>query len=409
MPLPLKGIRVLDLTWIVAGPLASRLLADFGAEVIKVESTTKVDGGRWNGVHLFGTLPGNANRDPNAGGYFQDVGGSKLSCSLNLATPDGLELLRKLVTASDVIICNLGGDQLERWGIGYEQARILNPRIIVVNMPSMESSGPRANWSAYGDEFAAVSGLKSISGNPAELPLLFGHHYPDFGPNPFHGAIAVMAALHHRDRTGEGQFVEVSQYESTVSVLGPAVLQRTSGGERPGRTGNRSERACPHNIYRCEGDDAWCAITVLTDEQWKTLVSVPELRSLGGREFDSLPGRKAAEDQIDALIESWTSGWDRQELAAFLQLKGVPAGPLQFIDEVVEQDPVLDGAYFNRLDDHPSGREFLQHPHPAQMRRNPAQARRAPLLGEHTSDILSRILGLSEEEIAEYAARGALE
>jgi benzylsuccinate CoA-transferase BbsF subunit len=407
--LPLEGIRVLDLTWIVAGPLASRLLADFGAEVIKIESSTKVDGARWNGVHLFGTLPGNANRDPNAGGYFQDVGGSKLSCSLNLATSDGLQLLRKLVVVSDVIICNLGGDQLQRWGIGYEQARLLNPTIIVVNMPSMESSGPRANWSAYGDEFAAVSGIKSVSGNPGELPLLFGHHYPDFGPNPFHGAIAVMAALHHRDHTGEGQFVEVSQYESTISVLGPAVLQRTAGGELPGRVGNHSDRACPHNIYRCKGDDAWCAITVLTDDQWQSLVSVPALAELRRPEFGSFVGRKAAEDDIDTVIERWTADWDRQDLASFLQSKGVPAGPLQFIDEVVGRDPVLDGDYFNPILDHPSGREFLQHPHPARMSRNPAEARRAPLLGEHTSDILSRILGLSEEEIAEYAARGALE
>src|SRR3990172_2146161 len=220
LALPLEGIRILDLTWIVAGPLAGRLLADFGAEVIKVESATKVDGARWNGVQLFGRLPGNANRDPNAGGYFQDVSGGKLSCTLNLGIEQGRELLRRLVRASDAIICNLGGDQLARWGIDYEGARELNPRIIVLNMPTMESAGPRARWSAFGDEFAAAGGLKSVSGHPGELPLLFGHHYPDFGPNPFHGAIALVAALHHRERTGERQFIELSQYESTMSVLG---------------------------------------------------------------------------------------------------------------------------------------------------------------------------------------------
>ena len=409
MPLPLEGVRILDVSWIVAGPLAGRLLADFGAEVIKIESSTRVDGARWNGVHLFGQLPDDANRDPNSGGYFQDVSGGKLSCTLNLGLPEGRDLLMRLVAVSDAIICNLGGDQLDRWGIGYDQARELNPRIIVLNMPTMESHGPRRNWSAYGDEFAAVSGLKSVSGNPGDAPLLFGHHYPDFGPNPIHGAIALLAARHHRDQTGEGQFIELSQYESTASVLGPSVVQFTANGQVPGSAGNHSEQACPHNIYRCAGDDAWCAITVFDDNQWLRLVTREGLEALLRPELATLSGRKANESEIDLVLEAWTRNWDRQVLAAALQADQVPAGPLQFIDEAVHIDPVLGDAYFHRITDHPSGREFLQHPNPATMWRNPAQPRRAPVLGEHTAEVLSRVLGLTNEEISEYAARAALE
>ena len=255
----------------------------------------------------------------------------------------------------------------------------------------------------------AVSGLKSVSGNPGDLPLLFGHHYPDFGPNPFHGAIALVAALHHRERTGEGQLIELSQYESTISVLGPSVLQYTANGEIPGQMGSHSERFCPHNAYRCRGDDAWCAITVLTDDQWQAFIAIEGLEKLRRPDLDTLNGRTQREAYIDSTIERWTAEWDKEELAAFLQARGVPAGPLQFIDEIVHVDPVLDGDYFHRVTDHPAGGEFLQHPHPARMWRNPARPRRAPILGEHTSDVLSRILGLSEDEIGEYAARGALE
>jgi benzylsuccinate CoA-transferase BbsF subunit len=226
-------------------------LADFGAEVIKVESARRMDTGRGNRVPLYGPLPGDANSDPDAGGYFQDANAGKLSCTLDLADAEGRALLRRLVAVSDGIVCNLGGDQLDRWGISYEQARALNPGIIVVSMPTMESHGPRARWRGFGDMISGVAGLKSVSGHPTDPPLPFGHQYADFSSNPFHAAIALMAALHHRERTGEGQFIEVSQYESTVALLGPAVLDYTANGVNTRRTGNRNPEAVPHNFYRC--------------------------------------------------------------------------------------------------------------------------------------------------------------
>lgn len=408
MPLPLAGVRVLDLSWIIAGPLATRLLADFGAEVIKIESARRMDVGRGNRVPLYGSLPGDANTDLDAGGYFQDVNAGKLSCTLNLGEPDGRLLLQRLVAIADGIVCNLGGDQLERWDIGYERARTLNPGIIVVNMPTMESAGPRARWRAFGDMISGAAGLKSVSGHPTDPPLPFGHQYADFSANPFHAAIALMAALHHRERTGEGQFIEVSQYESTVALLGAAVLDYTANGQNSRRSGNRDPLAAPHNFYRCRGNDAWCAIAVRSDAQWRALAGIAGLEALRRPEYDTLAGRKQHEAEIDAVIEAWTQSWDSQQLAAFLQEQGVPAGPFQGIPEMTTVDPVLGDAYFVRTA-HSIGREFLIHGSPLQTRHQPPLVRRGPLLGEHTFVVLHDVLGLTADEITAYAARGAIE
>jgi len=405
---PLSGVRVLDLSWIIAGPLVGRLFADFGAEVIKVESRNRIDTGRANRIPLYGELPGDANSNPDTGGYFQDTNAGKLSCSVNLASDGGRELLKRLVAASDVTVCNLGGDQYERWGIGYEVAKELNPGIIMLNLPSMESSGERTGWRGFGDMFVGMAGLKSVSGHEGEPPLLWGHNYADFSSNPFHAAIAVMAALVQRDRTGEGQFIEVSQYESTMALIGPALLQHSLTGNAPQPRGNRDAYASPHNFYRCEGEDSWCAIAIETDDQWQSLVELSGLASLERAEFDSVDGRRAAEAEIDEAIESWTSGWDRQELAEALQVRGVPAGPYQKMDEMVHQDPTLGTEHFERLP-HPVGRDFLLHRNPIRMRPNPPETRLGPLLGEHTYEVLSDVLGLSADEIADYAALGALE
>jgi benzylsuccinate CoA-transferase BbsF subunit len=405
---PLSGVRVLDLSWIIAGPYTGRLLADFGAQVIKVESRNRMDIGRANRTPLYGELPGDANSNPDTGGYFQDVNAGKLSCTLNLATDSGRELLRQLVAVSDVTICNLGGDQYERWGIGYEVARELNPGVIMLNLPSMESSGERTGWRGFGDMFVGIAGLKSVSGHEGEPPLLWGHNYADFSSNPFHAAVAIMAALLQRDRTGEGQFIEVSQYESTMALIGPALLQHSLTGEAPQPAGNRDALASPHNFYRCSGEDSWCAIAVETDEQWQSLVELSGLAHLDRAAFASVEGRRAAEVVIDEEIEGWTRGWKRQELADELQARGVPAGPFQKIDEIVHQDPTLSEQHFERLP-HPVGRDFLVHRNPIRTRRQPPETRLGPLIGEHTFEVLSEVLGLSADEIANYAAQDALE
>ena len=193
------------------------------------------------------------------------------------------------------------------------------------NLPSMESSGKRTGWRGFGDMFVAITGLKSVSGHRGEPPLLGRHNYADFSPNPFHAAVAIMATLLQRDRTCEGQFIEVSQYESTMALIGPALLQHSLTGEAPQPAGNRDALASPHNFYRCSGEDSWCAIAIETDEQWQSLVALSGLAHLDRDTFASVEGRRAAEAETDQAIEEWTRGWDRQELAEALQAPGVPA------------------------------------------------------------------------------------
>jgi len=408
---PLEGIRVLDLSWIIAGPLAARLLGDYGADVIKVESRNRMDTGRANRIPLFGDLPGDANTNPDTGGYFHDANASKRSCTLNLATEEGRALLRDLVRVSDVTICNLSGDQYERWGIGYEDMRALNPGIIMVNMPTMESAGPRSNWRGFGDMFVGISGLKSISGNPEDGPLPFGHQYADFSSNPFHGAVAIMAALLHRDRTGEGQFIEIGQYESTVAMLGPTLLEAQLADEVPRQIGNRDAEAVPHNFYPCSDDgtrDAWCAIAIFEDAQWAALVDLANIEELRDARWQTSDGRRADEAAIDAILDRWTTGWDALELAEALQARGVPAGPYQKVPDLVHRDPSMGDRYYKTID-HPSGREFLVHGNPLQMHAYEADVRRAPLIGEHTFEVLTDVLQMDPDAIADLAARGALD
>jgi benzylsuccinate CoA-transferase BbsF subunit len=217
-----------------------------------------------------------------------------------------------------------------------------------------------------------------------------------------------MAALHERERSGEGQYVEVSQYESTAALLGAAFLDYSANGEVPGPRGNESADACPHNIYRCKGEDSWCAISVLDDAQWQALTEIDALKALRRPELSDLAGRKLHEGEIDGAIEAWTREWERHDLASYLQARGIAAGPYQDIVDMVERDPVLGDNYFaNRM--HPVGREFLVHGSPIVSRGSPADVRLGPLLGEHTMHVLETVLKLTADEIAELAAAGALE
>jgi benzylsuccinate CoA-transferase BbsF subunit len=408
MRLPLEGVRILDLCWVVAGPLASRPFADFGADVIKIESALRPDVARGNRVPLYGVLPGDANRNADTGGYFQDVNAGKRSCTLNLASEDGRELLARLAAKCDAIICNLAGDQLDRWGLTKERLRELNPGIIVVLLPAMAGDGPRARWKGFGGHFASASGMMAVSGEPDEDPLPFGHAYPDFGPNPLHAAIALIAALHRRRRTGEGAFIEVSQYESTTAFTGTMLLEHAATGVPPGPIGNADPVAVPHNVYRCAGDDSWCAIAVYSDEQWAALAALPGLETLCDPALRDASERRRREAEIDEALEAWTLNRDRQELAAYLQARGVPAGPMQGIREIVELDPTLSAAHFARLP-HPVGREFLVHRSPLHLQRRPPTVALGPLLGADTHAVLIDIAGLTLDEVAEYAARGALD
>ncbi|HLZ68568.1 MAG TPA: CoA transferase [Dehalococcoidia bacterium] len=399
--LPLRGVRVLDFTWMIAGPLGTRLLANFGADVIKVESYNRVDRIRETGPHPDG--PWSYNED----GSFNDVNLNKRSLLLNLNLPRGRALARQLTAVADVVMANFTGDRLDRWELGFADLAAVRPDIIVLNMPVFESQGERRRWGGIGTHINGLAGISSLSGYEGDPPFGLGPLYPDFSGNPFHATSAILAALIERDRGAGAQFIEISQYESTASLLGPALLAHSVAGSEPQRRGNHSDRACPHNVYPVQGEDRWIAIAVESDGEWAALC-----RALGQEawctdpRFASLPARLANEAALDELIAADTSDWTAARLAAHLQAAGVPAAPVSRLDEVLA-DPWYRREYFYEQRG-PEGCVFTTHGEPIRPAGEQQPALRAPLMGEHTDTIVRELLGLDSATADALYADGTL-
>jgi benzylsuccinate CoA-transferase BbsF subunit len=399
--LPLAGVRVLDFTWMIAGPLGTRLLADFGADVIKVESYNRVDRVRETGPHPDG--PWSLNED----GSFNDVNLGKQSILLNLNQPDGQALARRLAAVSDVVAANFTGDRMDRWNLGYDDLVQVQPNLIFLNMPVFEGAGERRRWGGIGTHINALAGINGISGFPEDPPFGLGTLYPDFSGNPFHAMAAVLSALINRDRGAGPQQIELSQFESTASLLGPALLQYAVTGAGPPRTGNHSDRHCPHNVYPCDGDDRWCAIAVNTDAEWAALCTALDRPDwLHDPRFSSVAGRLAHEESLDRLLEEETRRWTRQDLIARLQQAGVPAAPVNDLGDLLA-DPWYRAQYFSEING-PEGCTFTVHGEPIRPSGSKQPVVRAPLLGEHTEEVLRSLLGLTAEQIDRYVALGVL-
>lgn len=397
---PLAGIRVLDFCWMIAGPLTTRLLADLGAEVIKVESLARVDRIREVGVQP----PGGGSTETN--GVFHDGNANKTSLSLNLGSPRGVELAKELVAHCDVVTSNFTPDRMDRWGLGYEDLRAVKSDIIVASMPVMGSEGPHSSWRAVGNGVIAMSGLNAHTGFPERPPVGLGTLHSDF-TTPYFGALQIAAAIHQRNRTGEGQFIELAQYEATVHLLDTEPLEVLINGEEPARRGNRSPYYAPHGVFRCLGEDRWVAIAVRDENEWRSLCAVLALDELGARpKLLELQGRLAAADEIEAAISARTAELDDWTVADALQHAGVPASPVEDVGDLVGRDPL--GKSYLHESEHPFGHSMLQQHEPITWDGERLPVSHAPFMGEHTGEILADLLGMDEAAIAELAAEGVL-
>lgn len=398
---PLAGVRVLDFTWMIAGPLGTRLLSNFGAEVLKVESYNRVDRIRETGPHP--DAPWSFNED----GVFNDCNTGKRSILLNLNVPEGKDLARQLVAVCDVVAANFTGNRMDRWGLGYDDLVKVRPDLIFLNMPVFESAGPRQRWTGIGTHVNALSGINALSGFPDQPPYGLGVIYPDFAGNPYHAMAAVLAALLNRDRGGGGQFIELSQYESTASILGPALLGYQVTGENPERIGNHSPRACPHNVYPCAGEDRWLALEVTDDRTWQALcATLDRLDWAADERLASVAGRLAHQEELDLAIAAYTRLADRDELAQRLQSHGVAAAPVNNLAETLAS-PWFADEYFTKMLG-PEGCVFTTAGEPIRPHLQPHPLVRAPLMGEHTDAVLHSLLGLERAHIDDLYARGAL-
>jgi crotonobetainyl-CoA:carnitine CoA-transferase CaiB-like acyl-CoA transferase len=420
--LPLEGIRVVAVSVVWAGPFCTSLLADWGAEVIRVESLhhfTFLTRGfpmirpskemirarpHWTTAYPDWD-PGE--RPWNRYAVFQAHGRNKKSCSMEITKPKGLEMFKKLIAQSDVFVQNNPPDTMEKMGITYEALKAVKPDIIMISMPGYGSTGPNKNYRALGanlDESGGHTWLRRYRNtDPSSASMIL---FSD-ATSGAHAAFAVLAALRYRKRTGKGQFIDMGQTETLMPYLAEATLDYTMNGRVADTLGNRHPYMAPHGCFRCRGEDRWIAIAVETDEQWQALCRVMEKPDLACDErfADSL-SRHSNQDELEQIIEEWTSRHDHYALMLALQKEGVAAGAV-LDDRDAYNDPHLkERGFFERVT-HP---DVGTHLYPGliwKASKTPNAIRTPPVcLGEHNEYVYKEILGVSDEQYAELEKEG---
>ena len=398
---PLEGVRVVDFTWAIAGSLGTRLLADLGAEVLKIESESRIDPIRYRGVQPPDHFSINTN------GTFNDCSGGKKSVTLNLKTEEGIEAVRELASQADLVTSNYTPYRLDRWGIGYDDLRALKRDIIVCNVAVMGIDGPRAEWRSYGNGIVAMCGLSWRSGFPGQVPIGLGTLHTDFTV-PYYLATSAMAALDHRERTGDGRYLEIAQYETAVQLLDTELIEALNGiSERP-RMGNRSAFMSPHGVFPADGHERWVAIACRDDADWRNLCRVMGRADLATRpELDSLIGRQANEDEVEAAIAAWTRTQDDWTTYRLLINAGVPASPVERLEDFFDgQDRAMRDNY--NPAESPEGPIFQIQQEPILWDGERLPALRAPVWSEHTESVLRGLLGYTDADMTRLAAAGTL-
>jgi crotonobetainyl-CoA:carnitine CoA-transferase CaiB-like acyl-CoA transferase len=389
-PLPLSGIRVLDFGHILAGPFCARLLADLGAEVVKVETATRQ--GRL-GARRGGQRPGNTSGRT---ALLAHINRNRRSIDLNLKTDRGRDIARRLADKADILVENFSAGVMDRLGLGYPDLSQSNPRIVYASMSAYGHTGPHRDWTGMNVTLQACSGLMLATGDAGDPPIGISNSWNDY-IGGLHAATAIVGALSRRNATGRGCHLDVSQFECSVAMIGSLLLASAVQSVAPDRLGSRSSSAAPQGCYRCAGEDQWCAISVRDDGQWQSLVAeIGETAPrLGEPRLATLDGRIAHHVEIDAAIESWTRTRSPAEVERRLTQRGVAAAAMRRgndIAEVEEWRRVLHpieglGAPGTRVVGLPFAFRDCR----------PAQPVAAPHMGEHGREILRDWLNLDEE------------
>jgi crotonobetainyl-CoA:carnitine CoA-transferase CaiB-like acyl-CoA transferase len=400
----LAEVRVLDLTHAWAGPFATQLLADYGAQVIKIETCDRPDMLRFSTLPLDETRPDAYNR----GGWFQSLGRNKLSLTLDLKQPRGQDLFKRLAAQSDVVMENFSAQVMRRLGLEYAILRAVNPGLIMISMPGYGTVGPYKDFVAFGEMIEPFAGLSELTGYPDRAPLRLAVAYPDPIAG-FHAALATLLALRQRRRSGVGQHIHIPHREPITRMLGEAVLDYTVNGRTQRRLGNRHRAWAPHGCYPCRGQDSWVTIVVRNDVEWTTLCRVlGEPTWTHDQRFANGLGRWKHAKLLDQQMAGTTAAWEATALATQLGASGIPAGVVQ-----TNRDLLCDA--------HLKAREAFwmmahtlagTHPYAAPSTRlagtPPCLTRPAPNLGEHNAELLTRLLGLSSVEIQALEAKGII-
>jgi len=427
---PLEGVRIADLTWLLAGAGGPRLLASLGAEVIRIEWRDRLDFLRYMppfaplksestekaGAMELSSLSKESVKSVNRAGYFNDINAGKTGISLNMAHPKGRDLFKRLVAVSDVVVEAFTAETMRKWGLDYEALKALKSDIIYIQQPGWGYKGPYVKFASYGPIAQAVSGLTEQSGLPAPYPPAgWGFSYMDWS-GAYYCALTMLCAIYYKKRTGKGQYIDCSQVEPGIYMTGSAVLDYITNGRHYQRTGNRSpyRPAAPHGAYRCRGDDRWIAVAATHDAEWAALV-----REMGNpawaqhEKFATLAARVQNQDELDRLLGEWTKDQEPFAVQERLQKVGVPAGVCQTAQDRIERDPQLQHLKWliplphSEIGTWPV-KDVPFHFANATVNQGGPTERAAPCYGEDNDYVYDELLKLTKQERAELEKEGVI-
>jgi benzylsuccinate CoA-transferase BbsF subunit len=391
--LPFKGVKVLEWTQAINGPLVGGYLADFGADVIKIESTIYPEMGRTSSPYKD-NIPG-----PDRSITFNIFNSSKKSFTLNLRTPRGRQIFFKLVAWADIVLQNQRPGLMSQMKLGYEELKKIKEDIIFMEISILGQEGPLVGAGGWGSNSMAQSGQFYYYRFPDDTPNSPGFTAVPDVVTPMFAAMSAIAALDYRHKTGQGQHLDISQLEPLVHFLGPAVLDFTANGRIPPPVGSHDCHASPHNAFRCKGDDKWCTIAVFSEEEWRAFCQVlgnPEWTR--SSKFSTLVERKRNEAELDEHVNKWTAGYTARQVMDMMQSAGVPAGIVQNAEDIVDYDAQVKDRGLLLQMNHPVVGDYLHTRWPFIMSKTSPDIRRGPLIGEHNHYICTEILNMSDDD-----------
>lgn len=400
---PLDGLTVLDLSWVVAGPMIGRNLADYGARVIRVESSKRPEVAR-----LTGPFPGGV-RDLDRSGLYENCNAGKLGITLDLATPEGRAIVQELAARADVLVESFAPGQMDRWGLGYDALSAANPGLVMLSTSLMGQSGPWKSLAGFGNIGAAMSGIQMLAGREGADPVGPYGPYTDFVA-PRLALPVLMLALEDRRRTGKGRHLDVSQAEAGMHFIAEAFSSYAATGIAPVAHGNRDPQIVPNNVYPCSapaGETAWVAISISDDTAWKALRDTTGIAAFADPALATLAGRQAQEDKIDAALETWCRSQTATEVETLLQSEGIAAHVAASPDDLAKDAQLAEWGHFQsmpRLDGSPAWYEACRF----QLSGTPAQVQRAAPNFGRDADLILTELGKNTDQIAALRQAGVL-
>jgi crotonobetainyl-CoA:carnitine CoA-transferase CaiB-like acyl-CoA transferase len=400
--LPLEDVKILDFMWVMAGPAGSRMLADYGAVIVRVESPTRIDTARTLGPFHNNQI------GPDASGLFSNCNAGKFGITLDVSNPRSREVIFDLIRWADVVTESFSPKAMRAWGLDYPAISRVKPDIIMLSSCLMGQTGPLASFAGFGNLAAAISGFHNLTGWSDRAPAGPFGAYTDY-VSPRFTAIAIMAALEYRRRTGKGQYIDQSQAEASLHFLTPALLDYSANGRAQIRAGNSDSEFAPHGIYPSSGEDRWVAIVCKTDDHFIALCDLMKRPELARDErFRSAADRRQHAPALDEIISNWTRELEPRDAERLAQARSIPAHAVQNSAEFYTDSQVAYRGHFVELP-HPVYGETIVEGTRTRLSRTPTQPRRAaPTLGQDNQYVFEKILGYSEEKISEIVASGVL-